>query len=106
MSVASARASSFDPKVVIFDEPTANLSAPATRRLLETMLELKRHNVAQVIISHRMNDIFEVGDRVMVLKRGECVGERAIADTTEKEVLEMIVSGAPQSVATPAALAG
>ena len=105
-SVAIARAISFDPKVVIFDEPTANLSAPATRRLLETMLELKRHNVAQVIISHRMNDIFEVGDRVMVLKRGECVGERAIADTTEKEVLEMIVSGAPQSVATPAALAG
>ena len=95
-SVAIARAISFDPKVVIFDEPTANLSAPATRRLLETMLELKRHNVAQVIISHRMNDIFEVGDRVMVLKRGECVGERAIAETTEKEVLEMIVSGAPQ----------
>jgi simple sugar transport system ATP-binding protein len=96
-SVAIARAISFDPKVVIFDEPTANLSAPATRRLLETMIELKRHNVAQVIISHRMNDIFEVGDRVMVLKRGECVGERAIADTTEKEVLEMIVSGAPQT---------
>ncbi len=97
-SVAIARAISFDPKVVIFDEPTANLSAPATRRLLETMIELKRHNVAQVIISHRMNDIFEVGDRVMVLKRGECVGERAIVDTTEKEVLEMIVSGAPQAV--------
>ena len=61
------------------------------------MLELKRHNVAQIIISHRMNDIFEVGDRVMVLKRGEKVGERAIAQTSEKEVLELIVSGAPQT---------
>ena len=96
-SVAIARAISFDPKVVVFDEPTANLSAPATHRMLETMLELKRHNVAQIIISHRMNDIFEVGDRVMVLKRGEKVGERAIAQTSEKEVLELIVSGAPQT---------
>ena len=96
-SVAIARAISFDPKVVIFDEPTANLSAPATRRMLETMLELKRHNVAQIIISHRMNDIFEVGDRVMVLKRGESVGERVVAQTTEKEVLELIVSGAPET---------
>ena len=74
-SVAIARAISFDPKVVIFDEPTANLSVTATKRLLETMLELKRHGVAQVIISHRMTDIFEVGDRVMVLKRGRNVGD-------------------------------
>jgi len=103
-SVAIARAISFDPKVVVFDEPTANLSAPATRRMLETMLELKRHGVAQIIISHRLNDIFEVGDRVMVLKRGEKVGERAIAETSEKEVLELIVSGAPQ--ARPEAVQG
>jgi len=102
-SVAIARAISFEPKVVIFDEPTANLSAPATRRLLETMVELRRHNVAQIIISHRMTDIFEVGDRVMVLKRGENVGERRIADTTEKEVLELIVSGVPQAATAEAA---
>ena len=99
-SVAIARAISFDPKVVIFDEPTANLSAPATRRMLETMIELKRHNVAQIIISHRMNDIFEVGDRVMVLKRGENVGERLVAATNEREVLELIVSGAPKPVSS------
>ena len=96
-SVAIARAISFDPKVVIFDEPTANLSAPATRRMLETMVELKRHNVAQIIISHRMNDILEVGDRVMVLKRGENVGERMVATTNEREVLELIVSGLPDA---------
>ena len=98
-SVAIARAISFEPKVVIFDEPTANLSVTATNRLLETMLELKRHRVSQIIISHRLNDIFEVGDRVMVLKRGRNVGERAIADTTEKEVLELIVSGVPETTA-------
>ena len=95
-SVAIARAISFGPKVVIFDEPTANLSAPATQRLLETMTELKRPGVAQMIISHRMNDIFEVGDRVMVLKRGRNVGDRYIGHTNEKEVLELIVSGTPE----------
>jgi simple sugar transport system ATP-binding protein len=49
--------------------------------------------VAQIIISHRLQDIFAVGDRVMVLKRGENVGERVIKKTTEHEVLQIIVSG-------------
>jgi simple sugar transport system ATP-binding protein len=92
-SVAIARAISFEPKVVILDEPTANLSVMATERLLETMLELKKHDVAQVIISHRLQDIFAVGDRVMVLKRGENVGDRYIAHVNEQEVLEIIISG-------------
>src|SRR6476661_7387201 len=92
-SVAIARAISFEPRVVILDEPTANLSVVATERLLETMLELKRHGVAQIIISHRLVDIFAVGDRVMVLKRGENVGDRYVKDTNEHEVLEIIVSG-------------
>jgi simple sugar transport system ATP-binding protein len=96
-SVAIARAISFEPNVIILDEPTANLSVMATERLLETMLELKKHNVAQVIISHRLTDIFQVGDRVMVLKRGENVGERLVAETTEQEILEIIVSGTPDN---------
>ena len=66
----------------------------ATAKLLETMAELKRQGVSQVIISHRLTDIFEVGDRVMVLKRGTNAGERLIKDTTEKDVLELIVAGA------------
>jgi simple sugar transport system ATP-binding protein len=92
-SVAIARAISFEPKVIVLDEPTANLSVMATERLLETMLELKRHNVAQIIISHRLQDIFEVGDRVMVLKRGRRVGERYVKETNEHEVLGLIVQG-------------
>ena len=98
-SVAIARAVSFEPRVVVLDEPTANLSVMATNRLLETMIDLKTHGVAQIIISHRLNDILEVGDRVMVLKRGRNVGERNIKDTTEKEVLELIVSGTPAEAA-------
>ncbi|MBX3539328.1 MAG: sugar ABC transporter ATP-binding protein [Chelatococcus sp.] len=99
-SVAIARAISFNPKVVIFDEPTANLSVMATERLLETMSELKRQGVAQIIISHRLTDIFEVGDRIMVLKRGENVGDRYIAHTSEREVLELIVSGTRDTALT------
>jgi simple sugar transport system ATP-binding protein len=57
------------------------------------MLELKRHNVAQIIISHRLQDIFQVGDRVMVLKRGRKVGVRQIRETDEHEVLGLIVQG-------------
>lgn len=99
-SVAIARAISFDPRVVILDEPTANLSVMATERLLETMLELKRQGVAQIIISHRLVDIFAVGDRVMVLKRGENVGDRFIRHTNEHEVLQIIVSGTKETART------
>lgn len=99
-SVAIARAISFEPQVVILDEPTANLSVMATNELLRTMQELKEHGVAQVIISHRLTDIFEVGDRVMVLKRGENVGDRYIGHTSEKEVLELIVEGTPETALT------
>jgi simple sugar transport system ATP-binding protein len=99
-SVAIARAISFDPRVLILDEPTANLSVMATERVLETMLELKKQNVAQIIISHRLQDIFGVGDRVMVLKRGENVGDRYIGRTTEQEVLEIIISGTRENALT------
>ena len=99
-SVAIARAISFEPRVVILDEPTANLSVMATDRLLETMLELKKHGVAQIIISHRLVDIFAVGDRVMVLKRGENVGDRWVRNTDEAEVLEIIVSGTREAALT------
>jgi simple sugar transport system ATP-binding protein len=99
-SVAIARAISFNPKVVILDEPTANLSHTSTERLLETMLELKAQGVAQIIISHRLIDIFEVGDRIMVLKRGQNVGDRYIKHTTEQEVLELMITGTADSALT------
>jgi simple sugar transport system ATP-binding protein len=105
-SVAIARAISFDPRVVILDEPTANLSVMATDRLLETMLELKKHGVAQIIISHRLVDIFAVGDRVMVLKRGENVGDRYVDRTDEHEVLQIIVSGTRKTALTAEQAAG
>jgi simple sugar transport system ATP-binding protein len=64
------------------------------------MLELKKQGVAQIIISHRLTDIFEVGDRVMVLKRGENVGDRFVKHTNEHEILEIIVAGTPETAMT------
>lgn len=96
-SVAIARAISFNPKVVILDEPTANLSHTATERLLETMSELKSQGVAQIIISHRLIDIFTVGDRIMVLKRGENVGDRYIKSTSEEEILQLMIAGTAET---------
>lgn len=104
-SVAIARAISFNPKVVILDEPTANLSHSATERLLETMSELKAQGVAQIIISHRLVDIFAVGDRVMVLKRGENVGDRFIRSTSEVEILELMIAGTQETTTNAEAAA-
>jgi simple sugar transport system ATP-binding protein len=69
-SVAIARAISFQPRLIILDEPTANLSVVATDRLLEAMLELRKQNVAKIIISHRLADVFKVGDRAKMWERG------------------------------------
>jgi len=99
-SVAIARAISFEPNVVILDEPTANLSHVATETLLRTMLELKAQGVAQVIISHRLVDIFAVGDRVMALKRGENVGDRYVKHTSEQEILELMITGTAETAKT------
>ena len=91
--VAIARAVSFAPRLVILDEPTANLSVVAIEHVLGLARDLRSRGVAQIIISHRLPDIFAVADRVVVLKRGRNVGERRIRETTEDEVLTLIVQG-------------
>ncbi len=92
-AVAIARSLAFNPKLIIMDEPTANLSAAAIAEVRRLIKELKEHGIAVIIISHRLEDIFEVGDRVYVLKRGRMVGDKRIPETTIDEVVEMIVVG-------------
>ena len=65
----------------------------AIEHVLGLARELRSRGVAQIIISHRLPDIFAVADRVVVLKRGRNVGERRIRETTEDEVLTLIVQG-------------
>lgn len=92
-TVAIARSLAFNPKVLIMDEPTANLSPNAADRLLELVSDLRNQGVSIIIISHRMQEIFQVGDRVTVLRQGEMVGTLSIADATEDDVLGLIIAG-------------
>lgn len=92
-AVAIARTLAFNPKLVIMDEPTANLSAAAISEVRSLITELKEQGVAVIIISHRLEDIFEVGDRVYVLKRGRMVGDKFVEKTSIDEIVEMIVKG-------------
>ena len=97
-AVAIARATGFKAKVVIMDEPTANLGAPAIAKVRDTIARLKAKDVSVIVISHRLEDIFAVGDRFVVMKHGRLVGERGVADTTSEEIVRMIVAGAEQPV--------
>jgi simple sugar transport system ATP-binding protein len=75
------------------DEPTANLGIKEVGRLLDLIRRLKDQGISVIFISHRLDDIFSVGDRVIVLKRGKRVGMRFIRETTQNEVLRLIVGG-------------
>jgi len=92
-AVAIARATAFDSKLVIMDEPTANLGASAIDKVRETIARLKERGVAVIVISHRLEDIFTVGDRMIVMKHGHVVGARDVRDTDTTEIVHMIVSG-------------
>jgi len=92
-SVAIARALSFDPEVLILDEPTANLSPSATQEVLRLVGELKTHGVGVIFISHRLQEVFQIGDRVAVLKQGRHVATRQVRDASVDEILELIVAG-------------
>lgn len=92
-AVAIARATAFDARLVIMDEPTANLGAAAISKVREAIGRMKAHGVAVIIISHRIEDILETADRAVVLKHGRVVGERRIADTGGDEIVHMIVAG-------------
>jgi ABC-type sugar transport system ATPase subunit len=79
-AVAIARATAFDAKVIIMDEPTAALSVAAIDQVLELVLELKAQGSSIIIISHRLEDIFRVCDRLIVLRHGRKVSDKPIED--------------------------
>jgi simple sugar transport system ATP-binding protein len=92
-SVAIARVIAFNARLIIMDEPTANLGIKEVGHLLDLIRRLKEGGISIIFISHRMDDIFSVGDRVIVLKRGKRVGMRRIKETSPKEVVRLIVAG-------------
>jgi simple sugar transport system ATP-binding protein len=93
-AVAIARAMAFNSKVIIMDEPTAALSVAAISKVLDLVKELKAHGASVIIISHRLEDIYSVSDRLMVMRNGRKVRDHRIAegidDFRERVVAYMI----------------
>jgi rhamnose transport system ATP-binding protein len=85
------RAISHDARILIMDEPTAALTEIDIRRLFDTVRRLKARGVGVVYISHRLDEIFAIADRVTVLRDGAYVGARQVADTTSAELVQMMV---------------
>jgi ribose transport system ATP-binding protein len=94
-AVAIARAMAFNARVVIMDEPTASISVKAIGELLHLMEEMKSQGISIIIITHRLQDVMETADRVMVLRAGERVDCKRVADTSLDEVIQLIVRGKP-----------
>jgi simple sugar transport system ATP-binding protein len=91
-AVAIGRATAFNAKVIILDEPTAALSVAAISKVLDLIRELKRQGASIIVISHRLEDIFEVADRVMVLRHGHKVGDLPIGDKSLADVRDEVVA--------------
>jgi D-xylose transport system ATP-binding protein len=89
-AVAIARSLLGDPKVVLLDEPTAALGITQTAQVLELILELKSHGHAVVVISHNLSDVFDVADRICVLRMGRTAGDFAAEVGTREDVLAAI----------------
>tara|TARA_B100001123_G_C15258341_1_gene1005601 strand:- start:831 stop:1577 length:747 start_codon:yes stop_codon:yes gene_type:complete len=90
-AVAIARATAFNAKIVIMDEPTAALAVKEVGKVLDLILNLKKMGVSIIVISHRMDDIFSVCDRVMALFQGTNFAEAPLNNTSRNEVIGWIM---------------
>ena len=90
-AIAIARATAFNSKIVIMDEPTAALAIKEVGKVLDLINNLKKIGVSVIIISHRMDDIFAVCDRVMAVFQGTNFAESELSETTRDEVIGWIM---------------
>ena len=80
-----------DARIIVMDEPSAALSPRETRGLFRVISELKSHGIGIIYISHRLDEVFEIADRVTVLRDGEHIDTRPIADLTREKIIELMV---------------
>jgi simple sugar transport system ATP-binding protein len=90
-AVAIARATAFKAKVVIMDEPTAALAVREVRKVLDLVNDLRTHGISVIFISHRLDDIFYVCDRVMALFHGRNFAEAPLSEIDRNEVIGWIM---------------
>jgi simple sugar transport system ATP-binding protein len=92
-AVAIGRAVYWNARILIMDEPTAALGVPEQRKVVALIKSLKAQGRGVVFISHNLQDIFSVADRIVVLRRGIVAGQRNIAETSHDEVVKLMVGG-------------
>ena len=90
-AIAIARAASFSPRVLIMDEPTSALAVAEVEAVLRLVNRVKADGVAVILITHRLQDLFEVCDRVAVMYEGTKVAERDIGRTDLQDLVKLIV---------------
>ena len=102
-SVAIARAILFNAQILVMDEPTAALGPQETAQVGELIKKLKADGIGIFLISHDIHDVFDLADRICVMKNGRVVGTARVADVTKDEVLGMIILGKcpPGAIAGP-----
>jgi D-xylose transport system ATP-binding protein len=105
-SVAIARAIHFNARILIMDEPTAALGPAETAQVGELIKQLKAEGIGIFLISHDIHDVFDLADRVAVMKNGQVVGTAKTTDVTKDEVLGMIILGKcpPGAIPGPGAM--
>lgn len=96
--VAISRALLSDAKILVLDEPTASLHATDVARLFQVLRNLRARGVAMIYVSHRLDEVFEIADRMVVLRDGEVVGTRQVSSATPAETIKLIVGGSPESL--------
>ena len=89
--ICIAKAVSFDAKLVIMDEPTSSLTDQETKVLFQIIRDLKNQNRSVIFITHRLDEIFEIADRVAVLRDGCSVGTKVVSETSKKELIAMMI---------------
>ena len=92
-SIAIARATKSDSSIVLLDEPTAALGVSQTKEVLDLVIRLKETNHAVVIISHNLNNVFEVCDRITVIRQGENVEVFDKLKSTPDQIVSAITRG-------------
>ena len=90
-SIAIARAAAFDPQVLIMDEPTSALAVAEVEAVLALIQRVKAKGVSVVLITHRLQDLFRVCDRIAVMYEGTKVAERMISETDLTDIVKLIV---------------
>lgn len=89
--VAIARALKKNPKILLLDEPTSPLTMNESKKLFSILKELKKDGVSSILITHKMDEIFEIADRIYVIRDGHCVSEHRTSETNRDQIVEEMV---------------